>query len=42
MLKYFPDYKFNTMKATISGWQSSQLKENEDRLPTIEELINYL
>ena len=41
-LKYFPDYDFNIMKATISGWQSSQLKDNEDRLPTIQELINYL
>ena len=41
-LKYFPDYDFNSMKATISGWQSSQLKDNEDRLPTIQELIDYL
>ena len=41
-LKYFPDYDFNIMKATISGWQSSQLKDNEDRLPTIQELIDYL
>ena len=41
-LKYFPDYDFNIMKATISGWQSSQLKDNEDRLPTIQELISYL
>ena len=41
-LKYFPDYDFNVMKATISGWQSSQLKDNEDRLPTIQELIDYL
>ena len=42
MLKYFPDYNFDIMKATISGWQSSQLKDDEDRLPTIEELIDYL
>lgn len=42
MLKYFPDYNFDIMKATISGWQSSQLKDNEDRLPTIQELIDYL
>lgn len=41
-LKYFPDYDFNSMKATISGWQSSQLKDSEDRLPTIQELISYL
>lgn len=42
MLKYFPDYNFDIMKATISGWQSSQLKDDEDRLPTIKELIDYL
>lgn len=41
ILQYFPDRNYSTLKVLIGSWQTYNIGENEDRFPSVKELLDW-